>query len=532
MRTYFFSFLFLFVSLSATAQVPYYTIYSSDAKPPEYFRAFFGLSAPTPDLLIEGIIGKGCVGTSTGHTIRVTSAKWTGSSVRLTSYVECNAGWTSFGDTLYVKVGSCASGTEYNPETGQCEAPEPLYCDRPDVISAIESARMDCEATGGDFTYLCSDEQQTWESSCDVDGGSCSDVEGQSGDVTWDSKVWGNSAPSGYLCSSKGGGCGASIDRSSSWCGESGWCYASFTVIGPECSVPDGPSFCSDPECKGFKDPDADPDDKPDTDPNHDPDDPTGDIEDPNKLPDTDVDLTDPDDVDPEPDVEDPEQDETTDTAVVEAIKNMNKDVNGALHAMNVDVNASQANIINELKTLNAEVRLNSETIQNQQKNDNDIYENTKALIQQANTDITTSVNKNTNAVNALKGSVDGIAEDVEGMLEGITNTDTSGAGIGGTCIQSGNCKGFYNSGYPDGLNGLVSEQLEKLKTNTIDNFVNSFGRMDLSNAKRPSFVLPVPFFGDFSFETYINFDWIFGFVRACLIMTSIFAARRIIFGG
>ncbi|NMR95230.1 hypothetical protein HKB38_27910, partial [Vibrio parahaemolyticus] len=45
-------------------------------------------------------------------------------------------------------------------------------------------------------------------------------------------------------------------------------------------------------------------------------------------------------------------------------------------------------------------------------------------------------------------------------------------------------------------------------------------------------FVLPVPFFGDFSFEEHISFDWVFGFVRAVLIMSSIFAARRIIFGG
>ncbi|WP_257575565.1 hypothetical protein [Vibrio parahaemolyticus] len=39
-------------------------------------------------------------------------------------------------------------------------------------------------------------------------------------------------------------------------------------------------------------------------------------------------------------------------------------------------------------------------------------------------------------------------------------------------------------------------------------------------------------FFGDFSFEEQISFDWVFGFIRAVLIMTSVFAARRIIFGG
>ncbi|MDF5430966.1 methyl-accepting chemotaxis protein, partial [Vibrio parahaemolyticus] len=166
----------------------------------------------------------------------------------------------------------------------------------------------------------------------------------------------------------------------------------------------------------------------------------------------------------------------------------------------------------------------------------------TKSLIQQANADITTAVNKNTNAINGvgddveqIAGAMDGIAEDVAGIsetLDGIANTDTSGAGTGGTCIEAGNCTGFYESAYPDGLGGLVSGQLNDLKTNVIDDFVNSFGNIDLSNAQRPSFVLPVPFFGDFSFEEHISFDWVFGFVRAVLIMSSIFAARRIIFGG
>ncbi|ELB2078762.1 methyl-accepting chemotaxis protein, partial [Vibrio parahaemolyticus] len=129
----------------------------------------------------------------------------------------------------------------------------------------------------------------------------------------------------------------------------------------------------------------------------------------------------------------------------------------------------------------------------------------------------------------------DGIAEDISGIsdtLDGIANTDTSGAGISGTCIESQTCTGFYESAYPDGLGGLVSGQLDNLKHNTIDNFVSSFGDLDLSSAKRPSFVLPVPFFGDFSFEEQISFDWVFGFIRAVLIMTSVFAARRIIFGG
>lgn len=316
-------------------------------------------------------------------------------------------------------------------------------------------------------------------------------------------------------------------------------CRTEFSYTGSKCSEGDKP-FWGDGEAK--PDPDIDPDT--DTnDPEHKPDDPTGgDIVDPSVLPDSDSDVVVPDKPGGKPDVEDPDIEPGTDKAVVNAVVGLNKDVNKALNDLHIDINRNKADIQNEMRTLNASVVTNTQAVQKQQINDNEIYRKTKALIQQANSDITTSVNKNTGAINSvgedvekIAGSMEGIAEDVAGIsetLDGIANTDTSGAGIGGTCIQVGNCRGFYNSGYPQGLNGLVSGQLENLKNNTIDKFVNSFGKMDLSNAKRPSFVLPVPFFGDFSFEAYINFDWIFGFVRACLIMTSIFAARRIIFGG
>ncbi|HCG8609443.1 TPA: methyl-accepting chemotaxis protein [Vibrio parahaemolyticus] len=277
-------------------------------------------------------------------------------------------------------------------------------------------------------------------------------------------------------------------------------------------------------------------------DPIHDPDDPTGDIEDPSVLPDGSTNTVNPPDTDSEPDVEEPDTDESTDTAVLKAITGMNKDVNKALNDMNIDINQASADVQNQIIALNASMVTNTQAIQKQQINDNKIYENTKALIQQANADITTAMNKNTNAVNGvgddvekIAGAMDGIADEVSGIsdtLNGIANTDTSGAGTGGTCIESQSCTGFYESGYPDGLGGLVSGQLDDLKHNTIDNFVNSFGDLDLSSAKRPSFVLPVPFFGDFSFEEQISFDWVFGFIRAVLIMTSVFAARRIIFGG
>ncbi|HHF2917508.1 TPA: DUF1542 domain-containing protein [Vibrio diabolicus] len=468
--------------------------------------------------------------------------KYNSSYWRLYTYVNHSDSSANF-RALHYKDSGC---TQYFTDDGiiqvkykPADAPPPPYCSRQSTLDAIDEARTQCESQGKQFSYSCSNETESWESECN--GRDCSDVEGQSDSVRWMSSVWGSSSPSSYLCSSIGGGCGASIDRSSSWCGESGWCYASYTVIGPECNVPSGPSFCSDPECKSYKDPDTE--EKPDTDPTHDPDDPTGgDIEDPSVLPDSDNDVVVPDPPTDEPDVEDPPTDESTDTAVVSAITGMNKDVNKALNEMNIDINQASADVQNQIIALNASVVTNTQAIQKQQANDNEIYRKTKSLIQQANADITTAVNKNTNAINGvgndveqIAGAMDGIAEDVAGIsetLDGIANTDTSGAGTGGTCIEAGNCTGFYESAYPDGLGALVSGQLNDLKTNVIDDFVNSFGNIDLSNAQRPSFVLPVPFFGDFSFEEHISFDWVFGFVRAVLIMSSIFAARRIIFGG
>lgn len=402
----------------------------------------------------------------------------------------------------------CASGETYNPDTRRCE-PSKNHCEK----------LMENEPTLG---------------------------------VWWNEQAYGRDMLGNFWCGAASN-CTAQL---TTFVGcDSGNCFADAHYTGDECEHGTLSGFCSDITCSAQlpepeqPDPDnPDPDnpdpDNPDvTDPTHDPDDPTGgDIEDPSVLPDDSTNTVDPGTTEDEPDVEDPPTDESTDTAVVSAITGMNKDVNKALNAMNIDINQASADVQNQIIALNGSVVTNTQAIQKQQANDNEIYRKTKSLIQQANADITTAVNKNTNAINGVGDDVeqiadamDGIAEDVAGIsetLDGIANTDTSGAGTGGTCIEAGNCTGFYESAYPDGLGGLVSGQLNDLKTNVIDDFVNSFGNIDLSNAKRPSFVLPVPFFGDFSFEEHISFDWVFGFIRLVLIMTSIFAARHIIFGG
>ncbi|WP_257971343.1 hypothetical protein [Vibrio parahaemolyticus] len=427
----------------------------------------------------------------------------------------------------YEPASSCPNGQVINPDTGKCE--QPKYCELQSTINAIDEARTQCESSGKQFSYSCSNETQSWQPECN--GDSCEDLKAKDapppGVIPDDGQ---SSAATRYYCDVS-----TMCEARQSYFASGGDLYKESYYTGNKC-VGSSDDYTNDPYYPPITDPDPD-------EPIHKPDDPTGgDIEDPSVLPDSDSDVVVPKPPTDEPDVEDPPTDESTDTAVVNAITGMNKDVNKALNDMNIDINQASADVQNQIIALNASVVTNTQAIQKQQANDNEIYRKTKALIQQANADITTAVNQNTNAINGvgddvekIAGAMDGIAEDVAGIsdtLDGIANTDTSGAGIGGTCIETGTCTGFYESKYPEGLGGLVSGQLNDLKVNTIDNFVSSFGNLDLSNAQRPSFVLPVPFFGDFSFEEHISFDWVFGFVRAVLIMTSIFAARRIIFGG
>ena len=428
----------------------------------------------------------------------------------------------------------CSEDTVYNQETKQCDAPQ--YCSKQSTLDEIAASKEQCESSGKQFTYSCSNETETWEPTCQ---GGCDDVIGSSGDMTWDSGVFGSSLPYGYMCSAKGGGCAATIDPSSAWCGESGWCYASYTVLGPDCNSEQGNLFCNDPECKTFKDPDVE--SPTDTNPIHKPDDPTGEIFDPSPLPDDSTNTVPPKETEPEPEVEDPLTDpdtdlNTTDKAVVQAITGMNTDINSALNNLNTDINDNAVNIQNELIGLNASIVQNSQTIQEQQKNDNKIYENTKALIQQANADITTAVNKNTNAINALGDDVEAIGEGVAGIgesLDGLANLDLSGS-LNGTCpynSESESCTGYYEVGYPNGFEGLVGDHFAQLESE-VTGIVDGMFALDVSNGSAPSFCMEVMQFGRHCFTDYFDLAAVFAFIRACMMFGTVMLCRKLVFGG
>lgn len=131
-----------------------------------------------------------------------------------------------------------------------------------------------------------------------------------------------------------------------------------------------------------------------------------------------------------------------------------------------------------------------------------------------------------------ISGKLDGLATGVTDIGDLLKGVDASKAGIDGTCIQGGTCKGFYESAYEGDLSTVVNSQLDSMKISIVDPFVSSFGNIDLSGAQRPKFGLPVPFYGYMSFDNYIDMDWIFGFIRFIFLASTAFYCRQIIFGG
>lgn len=376
----------------------------------------------------------------------------------------------------------------------------------------------------------------------------CTDSIGSETDVGWYSNVYGTTAGSNW-CSTVGGGCASQLKSGSSFCGtvtNGGYnCIATYIVTGPSCQVSDeaDDNWCNDAECSDMVDkPDpTNPETpvEPET-PTHQPSDPTSPIDNPNPLPpsDSNVTETDPEPVDPQPDVTEPELTPESNGDIVSAVANLNRDTNKALTDLNVDINKTQADINTELTLLNANVRQNSEQLVELRKENIEIYQNNKALIQNLNRDVTTAMRNNTERLDAelerVGDSVDEVGNKLDIINENIgslTDVDTSGAGSG-TCIDSDSCTGFYESSYPDGLKGILTEQMQTLKTQVLDGFLSLFGTLDLSNAQRPSFTIPVLDFGDFDFADYVNLDAVFAFVRFVMIYSSIMASRRIIFGG
>lgn len=412
--------------------------------------------------------------------------------------------------TIYTTIPTCTAPDVLNPVTGECEAPSV------------------CESAAGE-TFL----------------------------VRWKLSIYGSSPPSDYWCGSKG--CSSFRTSGAGCAGDE--CNASFEYTSSECDYDESrdDSFCNDIACEtvgtGNGD-DTGGDNGGDNGETETPDDST--IGDSNGTVSTpDVDPTAPLDVEEPAPVTPPQS-----GLDVDAIVNMNKDINKSLTELNKDVNKSSADIQDQLKLLNASNEsIKSQLVQSEQTAINAANRTNNLITAQTNT-LNNAIQSNTNAIKAVETSVNALGDDLTAGLTSVNESldsmgtsldgiETDVAEIGdaidglskvdlrsvrdGTCIyhQDGvPCQGYYEPMYPNGFSGIVNEHFKELQTDLSNSVDGIFGKLDVSNAQAPSFCMKVLSYGRFCFTDYFDLGWVFTFIRSCMMFGTVMLCRRLIFGG
>lgn len=200
---------------------------------------------------------------------------------------------------------TCENGQEFNPDSGLCEDPPP-YCEQSSTLDSIFAAEQSCAADGGVFSYQCHNGNDFTDPSLET---TC------------------NEPPDACVM------------------GFPNW---------PECLDDYNPTNPIDPPDGGFVNPDGS----------------TGNSPDPsfNK---------------PEPDPVTPS--DTTDTALLEAFQNMNRDSNQALGHISEDINKGNADIKNKLDDVKNSTNAVGQSIVDQMNQDYQIAQQNRQAISDQN---------------------------------------------------------------------------------------------------------------------------------------------------
>ena len=267
----------------------------------------------------------------------------------------------------------------------------------------------------------------------------------------------------------------------------------------------------------------------------------------------------------PEPDDVTPE--DSTDTAVLSAIQNMNRDNNQAFTGLNTDVNQGFADVNNQLSQLNDTNNAIGQTIVDQMNQDYQIYQGQKALmlqqsgyISQGSADIVNAVGGQTSE---LKGALTGLGAGIDAGLDGL-GSKIDGLGeklgeIGAPCDpneDARNCEGEHGLTHDTAkdvtnqIDAAVSGQFDEAESAILDStnqftdgsFVSSVqvyldDTVNLALGAMPNigdctpFSMPSPFGGtiDFGCEFSVKFKSIASFL---LYVYTIWTLLDILFEG
>jgi hypothetical protein len=129
-------------------------------------------------------------------------------------------------------------------------------------------------------------------------------------------------------------------------------------------------------------------------------------------------------------------------------------------------------------------------------------------------------------AVEETNGDGDG---DGDGDCEG----SECGSGIEARTEPTPDMEGFWQTDYPDGLQGIVDEKIGEVKETQLFNFMESF-KPTFSAGTAPDLKMcfNLGALGNFGCHSFVIDSRVFPAVKIFLLITAVFACRKILFGG
>ncbi|GIA96435.1 phage protein [Vibrio cholerae] len=169
------------------------------------------------------------------------------------------------------------------------------------------------------------------------------------------------------------------------------------------------------------------------------------------------------------PDVEDPDKTETSDTGVINAIKNLNDDLNKSNTDIHNDMNKNFSTMNDALRQLNSTNTAIGQSIVEQMKQDAQIYENNKKLQQQIGANNINAINSQTKSLlegnKAITGSITGNTD----RLVAAVNASRDGvvSAIDGLADKLNPCDPNTDPFNCEGENGLTPSSVESILKQT-----------------------------------------------------------------
>ncbi|WP_159064952.1 hypothetical protein [Thaumasiovibrio subtropicus] len=120
--------------------------------------------------------------------------------------------------------------------------------------------------------------------------------------------------------------------------------------------------------------------------------------------------------------------------------------------------------------------------------------------------------------------------DSIEGNIDALANLKIE---TSTPCQEDfSSCKGFYTSVYPNGYKVIFTSYIDEFKSGEIFSFLDTF-KINLPNHV-PSWRIcfNLGFLGNFGCHELSVPDSVWGFIRIIIIITSVFVARMLVFGG